>query len=70
MVDSFDIIPVTRGPGDDVELGLAWNFDANSPQTDLDATAVMFDKTGIIKDSCFYNKKTAAGGAVTHSGDN
>ena len=30
----------------------------------------MFDESGLIKDSCYYNKMSAAGGAVTHSGDN
>ena len=31
------MIPVTRGPGDDVELGLSWDFFEGSPKTDLDA---------------------------------
>jgi tellurium resistance protein TerZ len=64
------MIPVTRGLGDDVELGLAWDFFEGSPKTDLDAQAVMFDEMGVIKDSCFYNKMSACNGAVRHSGDN
>jgi len=64
------MIPVLRGPGDDVELGLAWDFFDGAPKTDLDAQAVMFDQMGVIKDSCYYNKMSAANGAVRHSGDN
>lgn len=30
----------------------------------------MFDQTGQIKDACYYNKLSAANGAVLHSGDN
>jgi len=64
------MIPVRRGPGHDVELGLAWDFDQGAPKTDLDAQAVLFDQMGVIKDACFYNQMSAAGGAVRHSGDN
>jgi tellurium resistance protein TerZ len=36
----------------------------------LDASAVLFDSVGVIKDACFYNKMSAANGSVRHSGDN
>jgi tellurium resistance protein TerZ len=64
------MIPVNRGPGHDVELGLAWDFDIGAPRCDLDAAAVLFDNMGVIKDACFYNKMSAANGSVRHSGDN
>lgn len=64
------MVPVTRGPGHDVELGLAWDFDQRAPPTDLDASAVLFNQVGVIQDACFYNKMSAANGSVRHSGDN
>lgn len=64
------LTPVTRGPGHDVELGLAWDFDQNKTRADLDCAAVMFDNMGVIRDACFYNKMSACNGAVRHSGDN
>jgi stress response protein SCP2 len=64
------MVPVTRGPGHDVELGLAWDFKQGAQPTDLDASAVLFDSVGMIRDACFYNKMSAANGSVRHSGDN
>jgi hypothetical protein len=48
------MIPVTRGHGDDVELGLCWDFFPGEKKVDLDAQAVVFDSMGSLVDACYY----------------
>lgn len=38
-----------------LEIGLMWDFE-NDVEVDLDATVVMIDEVGNIKDAVFYNK--------------
>ena len=52
-----------------VEVGLSWDMVQGSPAVDLDASAVCFSSTGILKDAAFYNQLTACNGAIKHSGD-
>ena len=56
-----------------LQLGLAWEFfptKADSHPVDLDAQCLLYDYTGKLIDAVYYNQLSAAGGAVTHSGDN
>jgi stress response protein SCP2 len=56
MVHQHQMIPVTRGPGDDVELGLSWDFFPGLNKVDLDAQAVVFDSMGSLVDACYYKQ--------------
>ena len=51
-----------------LEIGLMWDFE-NDVEVDLDATVVMIDEVGNIKDAVFYNKMHSDCGSITHSGD-
>lgn len=52
-----------------IDVGLSWEFFSGTPVVDLDASAVLFDMTGGVRDAVFYNNLSALNGAVTHSGD-
>jgi stress response protein SCP2 len=51
-----------------LEIGLMWDFE-NDVEVDLDATVVMIDEVGNIKDAVFYNKMQSDCGSIMHSGD-
>ena len=51
-------------------LGLSWDFPSGTTPVDLDASALVFDQFGALMDAAYYNQLSAAGGSVTHSGDN
>ena len=51
-----------------LEIGLQWDF--YGEPVDLDATVVMIDEVGNIKDSVFYNQTVSQCSAIIHSGDN
>ena len=38
-----------------LEIGLMWDFEEEGKEVDLDATVVMIDGIGNIKDAVFYN---------------
>ena len=52
-----------------IQVGLAWDFFKGLPTVDLDVSAACFSSTGTLTDAAFYNQKSAANGAVVHSGD-
>ena len=54
-----NLVPITRGPGDDVELALSWDFFKGMPKVDLDAQAVVFNDTGTMVDACYYQQLVA-----------
>jgi tellurium resistance protein TerZ len=64
------LVKIERGPNDDVELGIGWDFAQGQPKIDLDLQAVLFDATGTILDACYYQQLAVSNGAVKHSGDN
>jgi len=61
--------PLDPSLGPTIQLGLSWDFFCGET-VDLDATVVMIDEMGVIKDAVFYNKLNSDCGAITHSGDN
>ena len=62
-------MPLNPQLGKTIKIGVSWhNFEGDS--IDLDATIVMIDDVGNIKDAVFYNKLTSDCGAIVHSGDN
>ena len=63
------MMPLDPANGSIIQLGLSWDFFDDEP-IDLDATVVMIDEMGSIKDAVFYNKLNSDCGAITHSGDN
>jgi stress response protein SCP2 len=46
-----------------LEVGLMWDFE-NDMEVDLDATLIMIDEVGNIKDAVFYNKVQSDCGAI------
>ena len=68
--DLFDnAISLGNVDGAKIQVGLAWEFTAGIPAIDLDVAAACFNNTGTLTDAAFYNQRSAAGGAVEHSGD-
>ena len=63
------MVPLDPARGTTIQLGLSWDFFGDET-VDLDATVVLIDDMGTVKDSVFYNKLRSDCGAVTHSGDN
>ena len=52
-----------------IQVGLGWDVLAGKPKVDLDASAICFSSTGILRDAAFYNQLHACNSAVVHSGD-
>jgi len=62
-----------KAPGlSTVVLGAGWDVAAGGPAIDLDLIVVGVNADGKAKEDnfCFFNHKSAAGGAIVHSGDN
>eukprot|EP00756_Hemistasia_phaeocysticola_P012854 Hpha_TRINITY_DN15232_c2_g12::TRINITY_DN15232_c2_g12_i1::g.66564::m.66564 len=57
-------------PGADLVVGLSWIFAPGMPVVDLDCSALVFDKAGLLIDAAFYNNLQCFQGAIRHSGDN
>jgi tellurium resistance protein TerZ len=60
-----------------VRMGLAWDaakkrglFGARSQSIDLDASALLFDATGVLVDQVWFKQLNSLDGAVHHTGDN
>ncbi|KAJ1422216.1 TerD domain-containing protein [Ochromonadaceae sp. CCMP2298] len=58
-----------EGSGGVLTVGLSWDFMANTPKVDLDASAVCFSSTGTLVDAAYFNQLNAVDGAIVHSGD-
>jgi stress response protein SCP2 len=53
-----------------VEVGLGWDPAVSGRNIDLDASCIVLDAASKVLDLCWFRSKTAANGAVRHSGDN
>lgn len=42
------------GPGEAIEVGLAWDFFPGVERVDLDASAVLFDACGGVMDAAYF----------------
>ena len=63
------MLPLDHKNGTNIEIGLAWDF-FGGDHTDLDATVVMINDIGVIKDAVYYNKLESDCKSIVHSGDN
>lgn len=52
-----------------LKVGLGWDQNTNN-RIDLDASVIVYNESKEKIDQCFFNQKSALGGAITHSGDN
>lgn len=60
-----------------IRLGLGWTaakkrglFGMKNQSIDLDASALLFDKSGTLVDQVWFQQLTSTDGSVTHTGDN
>jgi tellurium resistance protein TerZ len=60
-----------------VRMGLAWDaakkrglFGTRAQSIDLDASALLFDASGVLVDQVWFKQLTSRDGAVRHTGDN
>ena len=74
-VSSTNDIPVPLGGGNDLRVGLSWDFadlDGDGQgDTDLDLSCVTFDSRGQFLNACYFAEPNPFGnGAIFHTGDN
>ena len=57
--------------GADLQVGLSWDVtQKDNLFIDLDASAVLFNQTGVLLDAVYYNQLQTKDNSMIHSGDN